>query len=392
MNKILQQILIKNDLIDSSGKLVRGDEGKLLKCISIGMDELEERHAKMEERKEKLKVILDTTPSTVSWLNKDMTYGGVNQALADLTQLEPSDFEGKTIGFYTENKYFYNFAKAMFDSKAPFIHQQLSTEIDGKEKQFWVTGTKFDQDRQGLVIGIDITELNNMREHVALTEKLSQLGEMVASIIHEVNNPLTLIRMQGQRLKKLVAKGDIEKIIESSEKIVRTSDKISQIIRGVQSFVRQGEDDPKQVVGLRGIIDDAIVILEGRLKDNNITMEIAPCEDIQMNINVTQVFQVFVNLITNGIDGIEGLENKWLRVEWENESDKVVIRFSDSGNGIPMEVQKGMWDSFFTTKGVGKGSGLGLSLCRKIMDKHEGKIFIDNESENTTFVIEFPVL
>lgn len=390
MNKFLRSILEKNNLIDNDGNITSDDGDYFLKSISDALDEREKEYDEMQAEKEKLKVILDTTPCTISWLHEDMTYGGVNKALAELTQLKTNQFDGKTVGFYTENKYFYNFAESMFNSKAPSIYQELETKIDGDDKQFWVTGTKFDKGKQGVVIGIDITELNNMREHVSFTEKLSQLGEMVASIIHEVNNPLTMIRMQGQRLEKLVAKGETEKILIASEKIVSTSDKITQIIRGVKSFVRQGDQDPKQIVRLQDVVDDARVICEGKLKENSTELIIENNEDVQININVTQVFQIFVNLITNGVDAIENLKEKWLKIKWEVEDDKIVIRFTDSGDGIPESVQKGMWDSFFTTKGVGKGTGLGLSLCRKIMDDHQGKIYVDNSSANTTFVIEFP--
>lgn len=391
MNKFLQNILIKNNLVDSSGNVTSDDGDKFLKVISDALDDREKEFNELHAEKEKLKVILDTTPTTISWVNKDMTYGGVNKALADLTDLKTDEFGGKTIGFYTVNKHFYNFVDLMFQSKAPSIYQEVETQIDGDDKQFWVTGTKFDGGKQGVVIGIDITELNNMRQHVSFTEKLSQLGEMVASIIHEVNNPLTMIRLQGQRLETLVEKNEPEKIVDASKKIVATCDRISQIIRGVKSFVRQGDQDPKQVVRLVDIVDDAKVICDGKLKENQVKMEILESEDIQININVTQVFQVFVNLITNGVDATEGLDERWLKLGWTVEDDKVVVHFTDSGSGIPEEVQKGMWDSFFTTKAVGKGTGLGLSLCAKIMDDHSGKIYVDNEKPNTTFVLEFPI-
>lgn len=390
MNKFLRNILIKNNLIDSHGNIISDDGDNFLKCISDALDEREKEYDEMEAQKEKLKVILDTTPCTISWLTKDMKYGGVNKALADLTRLKTDQFEGKEIGFYTVNKHFYNFADTMFQSKAPSIYQELETQIDGDDKQFWVTGTKFDQGKQGVVIGIDITELNNMREHVSFNEKLSQLGEMVASIIHEVNNPLTMIRMQGQRLERLVEKGEMDKILKASEKIVATSDRITQIIRGVKSFVRQGDQDPKQIVALKDIVDDAKVICDGKLLENKVSMELLDSEDVQVNINVTQMFQVIVNLITNGVDAVEDLDEKWLKLGWEVGDDKVILRFQDSGRGIPEEVQKGMWDSFFTTKGIGKGTGLGLSLCAKIIEDHGGKIFVDNNEPNTTFVIELP--
>ncbi len=390
MNKFLQNILIKNNLIDSHGNITSDDGDKFLKSISDALDEREREYEEMQAEKEKLKVILDTTPCTISWLTKDMKYGGVNKALADLTKLKSEEFAGKEIGFYTVNKRFYNFADSLFQSKAPTIYEELESQIDGGDKQFWVTGTKFDNGNQGVVIGIDITELNSMRQHVSFTEKLSQLGEMVASIIHEVNNPLTMIRMQGQRLEKLVDKGETEKILQASEKIVNTCDRITQIIRGVKSFVRQGDKDPKQVIALKDIVDDAKVICDGKLKDSQVSMEILESEEVQVNINVTQMFQVFVNLITNGCDAVEGLDEKWLKLGWEVGDDKIIIKFQDSGRGISEEVQKGMWGSFFTTKSVGKGTGLGLSLCAKIVEEHGGKIFVDNNQANTTFVIELP--
>ncbi len=391
MNKFLRSILVKNNLIDSSGNITSDDGDHIFDCIGKALDSREKEFDTLKAEMEKLKVILDTTPCTISWLNKDMTYGGVNKALADLTELKTDAFNGKTIGFYTENKYFYNFADTMFQSKAPSIYQELKTDIDGEQKEFWVTGSKFDNGNQGVVIGIDITELNNMREHVSFNDKLSQLGEMVASIIHEVNNPLTMIRMQGQRLESLVEKGESDKIIAASKKIVETSDKISQIIRGVKSYVRGGEQDPKQMVGLKEVLADAIVICEGKLKEQQVSIEVKECLDVKVNINVTQIFQVIVNLITNGADAIEDRDEKWMNVDWEVLEDKIKINFTDSGEGIPESVQKGMWDSFFTTKGIGKGTGLGLSLCAKIINDHNGKIYVDNSCPNTRFTIELPL-
>jgi signal transduction histidine kinase len=110
-----------------------------------------------------------------------------------------------------------------------------------------------------------------------------------------------------------------------------------------------------------------------------------------LDVNVTQLSQVFVNLINNSVDAIEELAQKWIKFEMDEDKDYITIKVSDSGKGIPIDIQEKMFKPFFTTKGLGKGTGLGVGICNKIVTKiHKGEFYIDNQSVNTTFVVKLP--
>ena len=103
---------------------------------------------------------------------------------------------------------------------------------------------------------------------------------------------------------------------------------------------------------------------------------------------------MFINLINNATDAIEHLEKKWIKVKvlYGNEiaKDKIIFKVIDSGAGIPIEIREKIHIPFFSTKAIGKGSGLGLSICDGIVQRHNGKFYVDEKAENTTFVIELP--
>lgn len=125
-----------------------------------------------------------------------------------------------------------------------------------------------------------------------------------------------------------------------------------------------------------------------KLRKNDITLTTLIDNGI-INVKKSQIIQVLVNLINNSADAIERNEEKWIDISYEVNENKHRIKITDSGLGIPKEVQKKMFEAFYTTKGVEKGTGLGLSVCKRIMESHGGKFYIDNQCKNTRFVLEF---
>jgi len=104
-----------------------------------------------------------------------------------------------------------------------------------------------------------------------------------------------------------------------------------------------------------------------------------------------QLSQVLLNLLTNAFDEVLSKKEMWVKISVENLEERLVMKVTDSGTGIPKAVQEKIFLPFFTTKDVGKGTGLGLSLSRSIVNRHHGDFFIDNESLNTCFVVSIPI-
>jgi signal transduction histidine kinase len=359
--------------------------------LAQAFDELltKERSAHNEIKKEyeRLNVIINLIPNTISWVNSDMTYFGVNKALADSCNVSTADFVGKTIGFHTKERFFYEFVTELFRSKSDTVYRELEARISGVDRTYLVSGTKLEDKEKAVVIGVDITELSNLKDHVSFTEKLANLGEMFAGIIHDINNPLMMIEGTARRIKKRVTD---EEVIDLLSKIEMSSQKISKIVKGIKVYIRQDSDEPYVSENLGSIIDDALVICEHKLKENMVSVVLDPkINKIEIPCHFTQIFQVFVNLISNSVDAISDLQEKSIEITTSETDSKYIIRFQDSGSGIPLDYQEKIFNAFFTTKDRGVGSGLGLSLCRKILEAHGGNLTIDNSVPHTTFLIEF---
>lgn len=382
MEKIFENAEL-NDLV-----LKYNDKTQLLKAIDQLMTQRKQESDQIRHEFERLNVIIDLIPNTISWVNRDMTYFGVNRSLADACGFTASEFVGKTIGFHTKERFFHDFVTELFRSPSNTIYQELESTIGGVEHCYLVSGTKLEDKDKAVVIGVDITELNQLKGRVSFTEKLATLGEMFAGIIHDINNPLMMIEGNVKRIRKKI---NDEEVLDVLNKIEMSSKKISKIVQGIKIYIRQDGDQAFQEEDFGLILDDAVVICENKLKEKQVMLRLDPrLSTLKLNCHFTQMFQVFVNLITNSIDAIEKLPEKWIELKLMDQGSDpnlVKIQFTDSGNGIPLELQEKIFTAFFTTKGRGVGSGLGLSLCSKILEAHGGSLAIDNKEPHTTFII-----
>jgi signal transduction histidine kinase len=378
-----------NSTIDKLRSLNLSNE-ELFEAFQNILDEKEIELNYYKEKYEKLNVIIDLIPNTISWVNKDMTYFGANKALADACQLTPSDFIGRPLGFHTKEKFFYDFAIDLFESPQDTIYRELESKIGGVNHSFLVSGTKLIDKTKAVVIGVDITELKSLQGHVSFTEKLATLGEMFAGIIHDINNPLMMIDASVKKIKRL---NNDPEIVEILNKIELSSSKVAKIIKGIKIYIRHDEEVPHQIEKLGSILDDASTICENKLKEHSVTLTIDPkLLDLPILCNSTQLFQVFVNLMTNAVDAISKLDTKFIKINLESDSNESFhrIHFIDSGSGIPLDLQDKIFHAFYTTKGKGVGTGLGLSLCKKILESHKATIAIIKDAPNTTFEITLP--
>jgi signal transduction histidine kinase len=358
--------------------------------ISISIDEFSKLKNSITDTNESLyKDIFEDVPCTISVVNSSLEYTRVNNTLAKLCHLDASEFIGKKIGFYTENKFFLSFTRKLFESDQNSISQEIKTTINHVDKIFWVSANKINNDSEAVLIGVDITDLKLLEGQVQFNEKLTALGEMVAGIVHDIKNPLTVISTSAQQLKK-VERLNEEKILKISERVSSTSERILKIVNSIKVFVRSGEEDPFVDENLLSILEEARDICNHKFHEHSISFEVVnPEESFKRSMNVTKIFQVFVNLLSNACDELseKNYEYPWVKVEFVPELSQVKVR--DCGGGISESVQEKIFESFFTTKGVGVGSGLGLSNCKRIMNEHDGDIFIEYEDKFTCFVIQF---
>lgn len=225
------------------------------------------------------------------------------------------------------------------------------------------------------------------------SSRLAALGEMAGGIAHEINNPLAIISGYVQQINRQLEDSPeaLQKIEKQTIKIENMVQRISKIINGLRSFSRDGSRDPIESFSLQGLIDDSMSLAEAKLKSNGVTMKVLlPNEFIHIRGQKVQLSQVLINLINNAFDAIEHNKEKWILIQAKTIGNKIELSVTDSGLGVPMAVREKLMQPFFTTKPVGKGTGLGLPISKGIVERHQGHFYYDENSKNTRFVIELP--
>ena len=225
--------------------------------------------------------------------------------------------------------------------------------------------------------------------------KLASLGEMAGGVAHEINNPLATIQLIASQLGDVLAEPELDKelAIAMSESITKTTDRIAQIVQGLRTFSRDGSQDPFRRVPVRQLVADTASFCMERLRSGGIEFRIDEIsDDLFFDGRAVQVSQVLLNLLNNAHDAIQPLDKKWVRISVRSADSNLEIRVTDSGDRISPQIQAKLFQPFFTTKEIGKGTGMGLSISLGIVKSHHGELFLDPNCANTCFVIRLPRL
>lgn len=239
----------------------------------------------------------------------------------------------------------------------------------------------------------DVTDEKNLEVQLYQNAKLAALGEMASGVAHEINNPLSIIIGKSSLLASNLASENWnrEKIVRDIAKIETTALRISKIIKGLTVFSRNAEHDSFSVIPVRNIIEDTLSLVNEKFKYRTIDVVVECPDELTLECNATQIGQVLMNLLINSFDAIKRLDTKWIKIEVKGNGNSVCISVSDSGNGISPKIAEKIMEPFFTTKSVGEGTGLGLSLSKSLIESHNGKLKYMPSAKHTTFQIELPL-
>jgi two-component system, NtrC family, sensor kinase len=435
--------------------------------------ELEQQAETLKKSAELLQLVLDNIPQAIFWKDRSSTYLGCNKNWAQAAGIQNlADVVGKTdfelLWTPEESALYYEQDQAVMNTDTPVLHL-LEHRLEANEKEAWINVNKIPiHDVEGKVIGVlgtieDISDrkqaeialqqseaqlrqqaqqlkqtlqqLRSTQAQLIQTEKMSSLGQLVAGIAHEINNPinfihgnitpaneyaeglLRLIRLyqqhypnphpdiadESEAIDLAFLMLDLPKLLKS---MTVGTERIKQIVLSLRNFSRIDEADMK-VVNIHDGIESTLLILQHRLKDTPDKRRIEIVKKYgdlpQVQCYAGQLNQVFMNIIANAIEALEERDQHHpkelcqhsklitIRTECLSES-RIVIRIQDNGSGISTSVQQQLFDPFFTTKPVGQGTGLGLSISYQIVvDKHQGVLKCFSEpGQGSEFWIEIP--
>jgi C4-dicarboxylate-specific signal transduction histidine kinase len=243
---------------------------------------------------------------------------------------------------------------------------------------------------------IDITEREEMETQIEASARLSALGMMAGGVAHEINNPLSIIHASAADiLRKVHAEGTVplEMVLRNAERIVQTSSRIAKIVKSMRHLAREGSLDKLQPIPVSRILEETLEVCMERFKNHSVNLLLPnPDPPITVSCREVQIAQVLLNLLQNAFDAVtEHAGEKWVRLGVVAKDGTVEFSVTDSGPGIPTQLKTRIMEPFFTTKDVGKGIGLGLSISRRIVEDHGGKLELTEEDGHTRFSFCLPL-
>lgn len=237
-------------------------------------------------------------------------------------------------------------------------------------------------------------ELKVSQSQLVQSAKLASVGEMIAAVVHEINNPLGVINMAADVSLILHEQGKYDLIEEHLRAIKVQTKRASVIVNHLLEFCRDAGLEKQEDVDINEVINKSFIFFSKDLSNKNIKVIHELSEDLPLvNGNVIELEQVFINLFSNAENALRSSSEKQLTVRSFHRGCFVIVEVEDTGCGIPFNVKSKIFDSFFTTKEKGEGTGLGLSISYKIIQNHKGTIGVESEEgKGTKFIIQIPVM
>ncbi|MGH7606367.1 MAG: sensor histidine kinase, partial [Gemmatimonadales bacterium] len=238
----------------------------------------------------------------------------------------------------------------------------------------------------------DHTDRRRLQEQLLQSEKMSAIGQLIAGVAHDLNNPLASVVGFSDLLGE--APDVPPRLAEPLAVIRQEAERASSIVRNLLSFARRQEGE-RQLQSIRPILESTVLLLRNQLMASHIELVFDAEPGLpEVEVHANQIKQVCVNIINNAAQAIAAARASGGRITVlvTCQPDGVAISFSDNGPGIPPEVARRVFEPFFSTKSAGAGTGLGLSICQGIVKEHGGTMTVDpgGDGRGATFTVELP--
>ncbi len=342
-------------------------------------------------------ILLKDPQSRLLWANKSFRdfYGFAPDEDTRVMTDRPDNDPALTAKYRRDDRFVIETGKRLV------IPWEYCTRFDNKLRKLRVVKAPIFDDEGKVIMSVgvskDITDelereklIHEQQVKMIHSARLSSLGEMAAGIAHEINNPLTIIdailfQTSARIERDQFQLSELESVFG---RITKSLDRIAKIVRSLRFFSRNSENDPFVVATLDSIFQDTSELCREKFKMAQVPLRLnAPPEMVAL-CRPTEIGQVLLNLVSNSFDAVHGTKNPWVSLDACQKDSKLIISVTDSGHGIPAEIQHAMMNPFFTTKEVGHGTGLGLSIALGIIKSHGGELIYQEREGHTSFAFD----
>jgi PAS domain S-box-containing protein len=393
----------------ADGALLSSEDVEILRTISgyiaiaiensLLYQEQQQRAAELEQLKEFNESIVESINVGLLAVDPDGRITRLNSALEDIFSLERDEAVGQKV----EQLFTEEFADTLHQVLGPNgwhlnqtrqIYKLHTATRAGRSlvvnialAPLWADSN---EPTGALVVLEDVTQRLQLEDQLQQREKLSSIGLLAAGVAHEVNTPLTGVSSYTQMLLNMLPQNDPKHAL--LEKVRRQADRATDIVNNLLNFSRTGNAEEFTAIDIHRVLDDTLQLLEPQLRRSQIQIVRDYAEHLpQVRGNSVKLQQVFTNLILNARDSIANGHGRITLSTKNGDTELVTVEVADNGVGIAPEDVAKIYDPFFTTKGVGRGTGLGLAVTYGIVQEHTGHISVaSTPGVGTTFRIMLP--
>jgi len=379
---------------------LRDAAGRVLRFQGSVVDVTEHRDIERQLHREQefARRLMDSFPDIVVALDTEGRYTFTSPRMMEVLGFRPEELIGKKLGERTDPED-RRALEALYDDllsghREEGIVEYRTQHRNGEWRLMRATARPL-YDEKGQAMGLiasarDITEQHRMQQQLIQSERLAAMGQMIAGVAHELNNPLTAILGVSEMLREQSSDETVKRHLDLAHRQARRA---ADIVQSLLAFSRPPAPR-NSLLHLSDLLQRTLQLHDRSLRENRIKVDFVVRPELPTVFgDPNQLTQVFLNLISNAEQAIrEVRDSGTLRIRLGVSGDRVLITFQDDGVGIPRDVLPRIFDPFFTTKRPGRGTGLGLSISMAIVREHNGTISaLPVPDGGSVFTISLPV-
>ena len=380
--------------------VIRDPAGKFVRYQGTFLDVTEQREMerRLHQEQEFLRRLMDSFPDMVVALDTESRYTFVSPQIFDALGYLPEDLIGTKLGGRTDPQDRVAMQELFDDliaGRRAYAQLEYRTQHQNGSWRLFRASARPLQDALGRVTGIiasarDITDQQKLQQQMIQSERLAAMGQMIAGVAHELNNPLTAILGVTELMRDQTSEETSRRQLDLAHRQARRA---AHIVQSLLVFSRPAT--PRNtLLHLGDLLQRTLQLHEHSLRSNNVRVDFVARPDLPTVLgDSNQLTQVFLNLIVNAEQAVREVRDQGtLRIRLGVVGDRVLITFQDDGVGIRRETLPRIFDPFFTTKRPGRGTGLGLSICMAIIREHNGDISAQPLPDGgSVFTVSLPI-